>query len=393
MRCRLVDGSITLITMRRAHLSLSVMLIVIVMVLSLPSRAAIDRKGELSVGAQFAPIFYQAIGEVPRADYITNFDFDGDWKGNNNWKNLDNLSFPLKAYVYYSVLETSNHYFIHYAVFHPRDYKGSLAASEALNTGIKIALEKLGRDPTGGLADDVALSHENDLEGCLVVVAKNGTDLKDATVQFVETMAHNRYLKYRPGGSLNGVGESLELEGQHPILYIEPKGHGISGKPATQSSQSMQASGRASGPLKYSYAGRADDPTKVEGEAGYDLIPIFDTLWKHALGEKNDTYAVASEFPEYTFQFIKDTSLNWVTQVKTPKRKLGVAFLGVVGSPNRARPPWGWYDQTERDRPLGEWFFDPASVIARHFELGESFSRVYLYHPYLNTKPSSTRFF
>lgn len=388
-----MDGSITLITMRGARLSLSVILIMIVMALSLPSHAAIDRKSELSVGAQFAPVFFQALGEVPRADYITNFDFDGDWKGNNNWKNLDNLSFPLKAYIYYSVLETSTHYFVFYAVFHPRDYKGSLAASEAINTGIRIALEKLGRDPTGGLADDVALSHENDLEGCLVVAAKNGADLKDATVQFVETMAHNRYLKYRPGGSLNGVGESLELEGQHPILYIEPKGHGISGKPAAQSSQSMQTSGRASGSLKYAYAGSADEPTNAESEVGYDLIPIFDTLWKHALGDKNDTYAVASEFPEYTFQFIKDTSLNWVTQVKTPKRKLGIAFLGVVGSPNRARPPWGWYDQTERDRPLGEWFFDPASVIARHFDLGESFSRVYFYHPYLDSKPSSTRFF
>jgi len=376
-----------LINMRAAHLSLSAILIV--MALSLPSRATIDRKGELPVAAQFAPIFYEGLGELPRADYITNFDFDGDWKGNNNWKNLDNLSLPLKAYIYYSVLETSTHYFVFYAVFHPRDYKGSLAASEAINKGIRIALEKLGRDPTGGLADDVALSHENDLEGCLVVAAKNGTDLKDATVQFVETMAHNRYLKYRPGGSLNGVGESLELEGQHPILYVEPKGHGVSGRPAAQYSQTM----RASGPLTYSYAGRADDPTKVEGEVGYDLIPIFDTLWKHALGDKNETYAVASEFPEYKFQFIKDTKLNWVTEVKSPKRKLGIAFLGVVGSPNKARPPWGWYDQTERDRPLGEWFFDPASVIARHFELGESFSRVYLYHPYLEAKPSSMRFF
>ena len=78
------------------------------------------------IAARFAPIVYQGLGDDPRSDYITNFDFDGDWKGDNNWDNLDNRSFPLRAYVYYSVVETNTHYFIHYAFFHPRDYKGGL---------------------------------------------------------------------------------------------------------------------------------------------------------------------------------------------------------------------------------------------------------------------------
>src|ERR1700751_2596096 len=76
------------------------------------------------VAARFAPTFYQALGDKPRSDYITNFDFDGDWRGDNNWTNSANLDFPLKAHIYYSVSETATHYFIHYAVFHPRDYKG-----------------------------------------------------------------------------------------------------------------------------------------------------------------------------------------------------------------------------------------------------------------------------
>jgi hypothetical protein len=48
-----------------------------------------------------------------------------------------------------------------------------------------------------------------------------------------------------------------------------------------------------------------------------------------------------------------------------------------------ARPPWGWFDSRERDRPLGEWFLDPAGIIARHFTPDEPFSRVYVHHPYL----------
>src|SRR5262245_54334324 len=88
-------------------------------------RAAFNRE----LAGSFAPIFYQGLGENPRADYLTNFDFDGDWKGDNNWQNLDQRSYPLRAYVYYSVVETATHYFIHYAMYHPRDYKGDLVKS------------------------------------------------------------------------------------------------------------------------------------------------------------------------------------------------------------------------------------------------------------------------
>src|ERR1700752_5349655 len=83
-----------------------------------------DQAATRSIAARFAPIFYQALGDKPRSDYITNFDFDGDWKGDNNWNNLANKDFSLKASIYYSVAETTTHYFVHYAVFHPRDYKG-----------------------------------------------------------------------------------------------------------------------------------------------------------------------------------------------------------------------------------------------------------------------------
>lgn len=46
-----------------------------------------------------------------------------------------------------------------------------------------------------------------------------------------------------------------------------------------------------------------------------------------------------------------------------------------------ARPPWGWFDSSEKDRPLGEWFFDPAGTIKRHFALPSSFSVTYVHQP------------
>src|SRR6201988_5115497 len=63
----------------------------------------------LDIASRFAAIFYQALGEDPRGDYITNFDFDGDWRGDNNWNNLDDKRFPLKADGYSSVGETVTH--------------------------------------------------------------------------------------------------------------------------------------------------------------------------------------------------------------------------------------------------------------------------------------------
>ena len=282
----------------------------------------------------------------------------------------------MRAWVYYSVAETTTHYFVHYAVFHPRDYKGGLAASQALSAVIQIGLEKLGRDPTGGLADDVALSHENDFEGCLVVAAKRENEPSKAVVEYVETMAHNQYLRYRTASSRSGTGtgEMVELDGNHPLLFVEPRGHGIMKYPGPGAPER----------IRYVFAGRADNPEKMERseDVGYDIVSLLDSFWKRALDGKGDTFASESNFPSFAIRS-EQTAGRAVEVKKIPARKLGSSLKGSVGFANKARMPWGWYDVAEKERPAGEWFFDPASVIARHFGLEDSFSRVYVYHPYL----------
>src|SRR5574341_2426022 len=247
-----------------------------------PPSAKIDQRQALDkkIAAQFAPSFYQGLRDEPRADLITNFDFDGDWKGDNNWSNLDNRSYPLRAYIYYSVAETATHYFVHYAAFHPRDYKGGLEKSSVLETLINEGLRRAGKDPTGGLANDVALSHENDLEGCLVVAEKRGQDLSAAVVRFVETMAHNQYFRYCSREDRAGICEAIEMKDQRPLIFVEPKGHGQ----MRYTSGPQQLKNSVNGVMVYSYAGRAEDADKAlskpgDKSAGYDLISIYDTLW------------------------------------------------------------------------------------------------------------------
>lgn len=340
-----------------------------------PGRIITDPR-DRDIAARFAPIFVQGLGDAPRFDYITRFDFDGDWRGDNNWDNSAKTSYKLPASVYYSVAETPTHYFVHYAAFHPRDYKGGDKKGAILSEAIRIGVAAGGKfDPTG-LADEAVLAHENDLEGALVVVEKRGTSYENGRVVYVETLAHNKFLRYVPEDAPRSGFETVKVKDEHPRLFVEPKGHGIEASTGSDD----QREDATNGVLVYRYTARAEDPTKASGgRVGYDLVPISDTLWRRAQTGTGETYGAAYEYaPVAVAHSLAGGKSSNQTQTVGD---LGVAFLGKVGAPNMARAPWGWFDNGERDRPLGEWFFDPAAVVKRHFRLGDEFSTVYVHNP------------
>lgn len=331
----------------------------------------------------FAPVFYQALGDKPRNDYITNFDFDGDWRGDNNWDHAADSRFPLKGYVYYSVSETSSHFFIHYAVFHPRDYKGGELKGAILGELMREGAKRGGKyDPTG-LAQESALAHENDMEGCLIVVAKNGNDLTQARVVFVETLHHNAFSKYVPGEAVPQGFDRVQLDGQTVLLYVEPRGHGIE---AYDGSEQQTAKKRL---LVYRFAGKAEEPNEnQEGSVGYDLVPIQSTLWLHgrtpaksqSIAGMNVTFGAVHDYGSITISVLQANGRSARQQFKIGK--LGSAFFGKIGGRNMARPPWAWFDRSNRNEPLGLWFFDPAKIIKRDFRLDGSFSTTYIRLPF-----------
>ncbi|HEX6183898.1 MAG TPA: hypothetical protein VFZ44_08320 [Pyrinomonadaceae bacterium] len=348
-------------------------------------RAAAPRAGaarERQVASRFAPVFRQALGAHPRADYITNFDFDGDWRGDNNWAHADDRRFPLRAYVYFAVSETPTHFFAHYAVFHPRDYKGGSTTGPLLSDAIREGVRRGGRyDPTG-LSREAVLAHENDMEGCLVVAAKDGDDPARATVVLVETLAHDRILKYTPEGAASAEGAPaldgrVRLEGQSAVLHVEPKGHGV------RASDGGEGQASRHGTLVYRFEGRAEDPeaSARQEEVGYELVALFDTLWPRARAGSKETFGEVADYGAVSFASVPDG--------RRPRRatkkmgRLGAAFLGSFGARNAARPPWGWFDRGERGRPVGSWFFDPAATAKRHLGRGDDFSTAYLHAPFL----------
>lgn len=332
------------------------------------------------IAARFAPVFHHGIGDHARGDYLTNFDFDGDWRGDNNWDNADQRQFALRAYVYYAVSETPTHYLVHYAVFHPRDYKGG-AAGKLLSGMIREGVRRGGRyDPTG-LSEGATLAHENDMEGCLVAVAKSGADLAAARVVAVETVAHDRFLRYAPEGERPAADGRVGLEGQRALLYVEPKGHGVTARYGGGERR------RPSDPaLLYKFAGRADDPeaagrAREDEVVGYDLVPLAATLWPRAKSRAKETFGKSCDYG--TLAVSVADARGRASSRKVKLGQLGCAFFGKAGAENAARPPWAWFDREERAQTLGAWFFDPAATLKRHYNFGDDVSTAYLHAPFL----------
>ena len=170
-----------------------------------------------ALALRWAPIHYQDVDSTGShalggaSDFITRFDYDGDLNARNNWDNLGNAAFPRSAHGYFSVAETSTHWFIIYMFFHPRDWVDVLFGCE----------------------------HENDAEGLLLDGRPRRVDVRGA-----EVGGHGRRLRLlvlpgaraRPGPanreSVDGTLQMAAFAGDaHPVTAQQAKGHGLRARP------------------------------------------------------------------------------------------------------------------------------------------------------------------
>ena len=147
--------------------------------------------GRDEVARHYAPVVYQETNDAIK-DLFTAFDFDGNWNGDDNAENMECWSdatkcntadnpgsacagqkCPLRATVYYTVIETATHWFVQYMPYHPLDWK-------------------------------VTNGHENDTESILAVVAKAGGPF--GTLQAMETRFHTDWYDYAVSGVGNAGG-------------------------------------------------------------------------------------------------------------------------------------------------------------------------------------------
>lgn len=326
-----------------------ILAVIFVMMLFEASAASRDESPNYSQLAEFyAPVIFQdAHSEI--LDYITKFDFDGDWNGSNNWANA--YLFDLPGYVYYAVIESEHHYFITYTFFHPRDYTGQ---------------------PMEGFAPKV--EHENDMEGCTLLVEKNGSRWGEPLL--LQTLAHDKFYRYasslsdrvhRGRGDLHGSLVFLETDSEEhrkaPAIFIEAEGHGVKAASAEVLSDDYLHPG-----IVYRYSGRpAEVPqNNRDNDVSYELVPMEQTLWnrRYEIGDSS-LYCCGDSF------LLTDGSSDvW-----------GDSFNGPVGG-CAARPPWSW-DEADDGISKGDWFRDPLRTYPEQLLIG-GFTGQYIHNPYLD---------
>jgi hypothetical protein len=303
-----------------------------------PAGAAVTRA---QLALRWAPIHYQDVDATGshalggKSDYITKVDFDGDLNGRNNWDRAGQSGVSFAAHAYYSVVETSTHWYLTYLFFHPRDWTDH---------------------------PFFETEHENDGEGVLLVVERDGSDY--GVLRAAVTVAHTDFFSYTPSGSTwtsgrESVDGTLRLQSsphdafQHPVTAQESKGHGLKAHPQYD----IDGDG-----IVYYPSTVAETPSSGnDRDVRYALIDI------HAAGGLWAQRANTSLFASMG-TFAGDAS--------------GDCGAGTWGcTVNSANAPWGWDDGD--DLPgRGQLATDPAKVAVEYFTIPGSLSRAYTFNPY-----------
>jgi len=303
---------------------------------------SIDRE----LAFHYAPVHFQDTDDTnAEADFITRIDYDGNWFGTDNWDNLGNGD--LSAAAYYSIVESRTHWFIVYAFFHPRDWTDHSFDQE----------------------------HENDLEGLLAIVRKDGSVFGD--LQGVISVAHLDFFSYVPSESPLTDGQE-DIDGELTI---------VDGRMRT--SQEAKGHGLKAWPHAGDFSGAADEdgviyvPCDREPEVPdsgndrsvcYRLVDLFSigNLWFFQLLDSVRDRSDATTFASWGV-FKGDES--------------GTCGDGasVTCKEDAANAPWGWDDRDDGATFAGEMAIDPAHLVDLYFDNLGSFGHEYVRNEYLET--------
>lgn len=302
---------------------------------------------DLALALYHAPIHYQDTDSTKySADYITRFDYDSDWRGTNNWDNL--FQVPLSSHGYYSVAETCTHWFITYSFYHPQDW-----------TDIPFDQE-----------------HENDLEGLLTIVRKDGSAF--GKLEGVVTVFHNDFYSYTPTGSpLRNGAESIDgtltmnsYSGSlHPLTTQEAKGHGLKAWP---DAGNFKGASNEDGIIYYPSQTTAELPASGnDRDVEYQLVDVFAEagMWQHQLNEASLSSSSALTFASWG-TFKGDSSGGCGSGTPTC-------------STNSANTPWGWDDSNDGAVYKGEMALDPAHLTDAYFNGLGTFDTAYIRNQFI----------
>jgi hypothetical protein len=294
-------------------------------------------RGEL--GLRWAPIHHQEVhrngahGLGGAADFITAYDFDGDGDARNNWDHAGDARYPLAAHAYFSVVETSTHWYLTYLFFHPRDWSSKFLETE----------------------------HENDAEGVLLAVARDGS--RFGALRAAVTVSHSDFYSYVPSGSawssgFEDVDGSLRLQtfegAAHPLTAQQAETHALKAWPSFGVERE--------GVVYYPSLTRAEVPASTNDRNV--LYRLHDVL------EPGGLWQARSSSPLFaSFGFFGGNGSGGC----------GKGVLWCRG--DAARTAWAWDDHDDHV-PAGAMASDPALLMRRYFKTREQLSARYAFNPF-----------
>ncbi|HVY29137.1 MAG TPA: hypothetical protein VHB79_21410 [Polyangiaceae bacterium] len=305
------------------------------------ARAAGAREAEFraELALRYAPIHHQDVHTTGRhalagaADYIAAYDFDRDSDASNNWDHAGDARFPLSAHAYYSVVETPTHWFITYQFFHPRDWSSTFFETE----------------------------HENDSEGVLLTVARDGSRL--GALRAAVTVVHADFYSYVPSGSRYSDGDE-DIDGQlslslfegalHPVTAQQAETHALKAWPYYRITQQ--------GIVYYPSLTTAEVPASANDR--HVLYQLHDMLAPGGLWQRRGQTQLISPqggFPGNRSGGCGDTAL-WCIK-------------------NAAHASWAWDDHDDQV-PSGAMAYDPARLVRSYFSPHERVSSFYSFNPF-----------
>ena len=284
------------------------------------------------IAYQWAPIIFQHVNlKNPLRDMLCAINYDGDWNTSNNRINL--RRFDLIPVVYYSLAETLTHYYILYCFYH---------------------------------ADD--LTHENDLEGCLVIVDKDKSLLLGiitiAHFDFYSYVFENRLSEGRENIDGSLYAEKLEIDGsEHPLVTQELNKHGCyawKGMPRWMFWNRCYSWNCNKCKPWWMFWGRRDSLDCI----GIKYIPSNNAIMP-------DPYKI-NTFNEIRYGYIlidmlgPDGFWNKRDNIVYPLtfKSWGIFNSSTIGS---ASAPWVWDDFDDK-LDTGTIFFDPVTIASKYFD-------------------------
>ena len=343
-----------------------------------------------ALAGKYAPLLYQATNtESPQYDYLTRFDFDGDWVAENNVISVKKEASEFKASLYYSVTETKSHFFITYSFFYP--YRFAEEEDDRFGNDVSGALVVVRKADEAPLAVETYFKKDDDErsfsflteESGLITAGKTFADFKfDGLYPAATLFPDGRYVGY------------LSSRQHESCLWLDENNGFLDGcilntgvKNVMQKIEYVFKDGTAGALQK-----EGGKYPQAKESVGYGLIHLLDSWWVR----RTDVGQALMWAGEYTYEPHNSAIYQNCPELSHP---IPSVFVDPENT-DTGRPPWAWKYNPQNGTTFyevarGVWFLDPAVHFKQRHDTsnlwadfdaqaGTGWSLDYCFNPYFN---------